>query len=441
MDLGNVNDIEDQRDKVAENLRLAKADAETARDSLLSGISGDDRTRALLLADAIIAEKNIMRVTVTQDAVNAATACDDVYKVMEVDRSIGSCQASLASGRRKLLADFSVSILLSTVQIDQSKIDSSVAKLPGATASKVENPEVELSNIPGIDANSDGFTRLIRLADHAVELSKQLEDLEGSLNAARTPPPPPPSSDDGMTAGDLALVITVPLVTFIFCCVLLYYRKKIADVCGGACCFRRRSRGRPSGSSARAAQYAARTPQPPSGGTRDEPATTPDSARWASSQPPAADPWTEPEPLSPFGAAPAGFSQQPFERASKTIDDARAEGVSVSSDDSISSDETDPFGAAPASTLAAAPDPAFSDSSDDSDDDSDDDPFGDAPVQQPPVGGAQNSQQDMDMGETLSFGDTSEGDDSASDDPFGSNKSGGDDDDPFADPFADPNSP
>ena len=243
-----------------------------------------------------------------------------------------------------------------------------------------------------------------------------------------------------MTAEDLALVITVPLVTFIFCCVLLYHRKKIADVCGGACCFRRRSRGRPSGSSARAAQYAARTPQPPSGGTRDEPATTPDSARWASSQPPAADPWTEPEPLSPFGAAPAGFSQQPFDRASKTIDDARAEGASVSSDDSISSDDTDPFGAAPASTLAAAPDPAFSDSSDDSDDDSDDDPFGDAPVQQPPVGGAQNSQQDMDMGETLSFGDTSEGDDSASDDPFGSNKSGGDDD-PFADPFADPNSP
>ena len=92
-------------------------------------------------------------------------------------------------------------------------------------------------------------------------------------------------------------------------------------------------------------------------------------------------------------------------------------------------------------SLAAAPDPAFSDSSDDSDDDSDDDPFGDAPVQQPPVGGAQNSQQDMDMGETLSFGDTSEGDDSASDDPFGSNKSGGGDDDPFADPFADPNSP
>ena len=239
MDLSNVNDIEDQRDKVAENLQSAKSDAETARDSLLSGISGDDRTRALLLADAIIAGGNITRVTVTQDAVNAAIACDDVYKLMEVDRSIGSCQASIASGRRKLLADFSVSILLSTVQIDQSKIDSSVAKLPGATASKVENPEVELSNIPGIDANSDGFTRLIRLADHAVELSKQLEDLEGSLNAAKTPPPPPPSSDDGMTAEDLALVITVPLVTFIFCCVLLYHRKKIADVCGGACCFSR----------------------------------------------------------------------------------------------------------------------------------------------------------------------------------------------------------
>ena len=111
-----------------------------------------------------------------------------------------------------------------------------------------------------------------------------------------------------MTAEDLALVITVPLVTFIFCCVLLYHRKKIADVCGGASCFRRRSRGRPSGSSARAAQYAARTPQPPSGETRDEPATTPDSARWASSQPPVSDPWTEPEPLSPAAASPVGHA-------------------------------------------------------------------------------------------------------------------------------------
>jgi hypothetical protein len=173
-----------------------------------------------------------------------------------------------------------------------------------------------------------------------------------------------------------------------------------------------------------------------SGGTGDEPAPTPDSARWASSRPAAADPWTEPQSLSPFGAAPAAISQQPFEQ--KRTDVAQLDATSVSSDDSISSDDSDPFGATPAATPAAALDPAFSDLSDDSDDDSDDDPFGEAPAQQQPIGGAQSSQQDMDMGETLSFGETSDGDDSSGD-PFGSNKSGSDD--PFADPFDDPNSP
>ena len=88
----------------------------------------------------------------------------------------------------------------------------------------------------------------------------------------------------------------------------------------------------------------------------------------------------------------------------------------------------------PAATPAAALDPAFSDLSDDSDDDSDDDPFGEVPLQPQPLGGAQSSQQAVDMSETLSFGETSDGDD-GSGDPFGSNKSGSDD--PFADPFDD----
>jgi hypothetical protein len=154
--------------------------------------------------------------------------------------------------------------------------------------------------------------------------------------------------------------------------------------------------------------------------------------------------------LSPFGAAPPAISQQPFPPQKRT-DVSQSDAPSVSSDDSISSDDSDPFGgtpgrrgsdpfgATPAATPAAALDPAFSDLSDDSDDDSDDDPFGEAPTQpQQPFGGAQSSQQDMDMGETLSFGETSDGDD-GSDKTFGSNKSGSDD--PFADPFDDPNSP
>ena len=408
------------------------------------------------MADAIIAGKDITEVTVTRDKANADIACSDVYEEMGVDQSLGFCEASLAAGRRRLLADYSVSILLSTAQIDQSTIDATVAGLDGATVSKVENPLSVLGTISGVDANSDEFTNFYVLAKEAAELEKEKDALDAILN----PQPSDSESDDGLSAEEqLALFITIPLVTFMICCVLLYYRKKVAELCGRACCFWRRGGGRPSGSSARASQYASRTPEMTSGVTGDESAPTPDSARWASSRPAAADPWTEPQSLSPFGAAPAAIFQQPFE---KRTDVAQLDATSVSSDDSISSDDSDPFGATPAATPAAALDPAFSDLSDDSDDDSDDDPFGEAPAQQQPIGGAQSSQQDMDMGETLSFGDTSDGEDGASDDPFGSNDGasddpfgsndgGGDDDplgsvnsggdDPFADPFEDANSP
>ena len=455
------NDIDDAIDVLNGLLTAKKAEAATARDTMLSGLSGDDKEKATLLADAIIVGADITEVTLTQDAVSAVIACDDVYASMGVEETLGFCQASLASGRRRLLADYTVSILLSTAQIDQSTIDASVAKLTGATVSKVEDPRAVLSNIPGVDADSDEFTDFYTKAKDSVQLAEDIKKLEDKRDAGSG------SSDDGTT--ELILFITIPLVTFMICCVLLYYRKKVAELCGRACCFWRRGGGRPSGSSARASQYTSRTPEMTSGVTGDEPAPTPDSARWASSRPAAADPWTEPQSLSPFGAAPAAIFQQPFE---KRTDVAQLDATSVSSDDSISSDDSDPFGATPAATPAAAFDPAFSDLSDDSDDDSDDDPFGEAPAQQQPIGGAQSSQQDMDMGETLSFGDTSDGEDGASGDPFGSNdgasgdpfgsndgasddpfgsndgalddpfgsvNSGGDD--PFADPFEDANSP
>ena len=427
-------------------LVIKKAQAETARDTMLSGLSGDDKEKATLLADALVAGADITEVTVTQDAASAVIACNAVYEEMGVDQSLGFCQASLASGRRRLLADYSVSILLKTAKNDQSIIDAAVAKLSGATVSKVEGSlavATLLSAIPGVDGDSDEFKDFYTKAKDAADLADDIDDIKN--------PPSEPESDDDLSAEEqLALFITVPLVTFILCCVLLYYRRKVAELCGRACCFWRRGGARPSWSSARASQYASRAPEPTRGVAGDEPAPTPDSARWASSRPVSVDPWTEPQSLSPFGAAPPAISQQPFPPQKRT-DVSQSDAPSVSSDDSISSDDSDPFGgtpgrrgsdpfgATPAATPAAALDPAFSDLSDDSDEDSDDDLFGEAPTQpQQPFGGAQSSQQDMDMGETLSFGETSDGDD-GSDKTFGSNKSGSDD--PFADPFDDPNSP
>ena len=141
---------------------------------MLSGLSGDDKEKATLLADALIAGADITEVTVTQDAASAVIACDAVYGDMGVDQTIGFCQASLASGRRRLLADYSVSILLSSTQIDQFTIDASVAKLSGATVSKVEGSEAVgnlLSAIPGVDGDSTDFTDFYTKAKDAAKVA------------------------------------------------------------------------------------------------------------------------------------------------------------------------------------------------------------------------------------------------------------------------------
>ena len=141
---------------------IKKAQAETARDTMLSGLSGDDKEKATLLADALITGADITEVTLTQDAASAVIACNAVYEEMGVDQSLGFCQASLASGRRRLLADYSVSILLKTAKSDQSIIDAAVAKLSGATVSKVEGSlavATLLSAIPGVDGDVKGHFR------------------------------------------------------------------------------------------------------------------------------------------------------------------------------------------------------------------------------------------------------------------------------------------
>ena len=178
-----------------------------------------------------------------------------------------------------------------------------------------------MSAIPGVDGDSDEFTDFYTKAKDAADWLKTYRIIENNL-------PSEPESDDDLSAEEqLALFITVPLVTFILCCVLLYYRRKVAELCGRACCFWRRGGARPSGSSARASQYASRAPEPTRGGAEDEPAPTPDSARWASSRPVSVDPWTEPQSLSPFGAAPPAISQQPFPPQKRT--DCRSVGCPV----------------------------------------------------------------------------------------------------------------
>jgi hypothetical protein len=89
-----------------------------------------------------------------------------------------------------------------------------VAKLSGATVSKVEGSlavATLLSAIPGVDGDSDEFKDFYTKAKDAADLAEDIYDIEN---------PPSSESDDEMTSEELALFITVPLVTFILCCVL-----------------------------------------------------------------------------------------------------------------------------------------------------------------------------------------------------------------------------
>ena len=169
--------------------------AKVSRDALLADI-GDESTRAKakLLADAAIAGLKVKKVAMALTAESGDVACAQAFLKMQLDASLGACDAAVStSRRRRLVADtaYDVTVFVSPATVDEMTLAAALESLAteGITATSSEtDPIEELRAIPGIDASGlDSFA-----VDAAVAAEATAAASEAETTLVPPPPMPPP---------------------------------------------------------------------------------------------------------------------------------------------------------------------------------------------------------------------------------------------------------
>ena len=132
--------------------------ASVSRDALLADISDEStRERAKLLANAAIAGLKVNKIAMALTAENADVACGQAFSKMQLEASLGACDAAVStSKRRRLLAvtAYDVTVFVSPATMDETELAAALESLAaeGITATSTEtDPIEELGAIPGID--------------------------------------------------------------------------------------------------------------------------------------------------------------------------------------------------------------------------------------------------------------------------------------------------
>jgi hypothetical protein len=170
--------------------------AEVSRDALLADISDEStRAKAKLLADAAIAGVKVKKVAMALTAETGDEACAQAFLKMRLDASLGVCDASVStSRRRRLVADiaYDVTVFMSPATVDETTLAAALESLAaeGVTATSTEtDPIEELRAIPGIDAT--GLDSFAVDAAVAAEATAAASEAETTWVPPPTMPPPP----------------------------------------------------------------------------------------------------------------------------------------------------------------------------------------------------------------------------------------------------------
>ena len=170
--------------------------AEVSRDALLADISDEStRAKAKLLADAAIAGVKVKKVAMALTAETGDVACAQAFLKMRLDASLGVCDASVStSRRRRLVADiaYDVTVFMSPATVDETTLAAALESLAaeGVTATSTEtDPIEELRAIPGIDAT--GLDSFAVDAAVAAEATAAASEAETTWVPPPTMPPPP----------------------------------------------------------------------------------------------------------------------------------------------------------------------------------------------------------------------------------------------------------
>ena len=149
----------------------ATADAEEKFDALIAAstsLTDEEKAKATVLNNAMIAGLDAKKVTATIDAADGATACSTGLTDAGLTTDNAACTAT-AARRRKLLADYSTEIVIDPTKVDATAAAAAVTKLEtklGAdkVAATDENPVAEMETIEALDA-----TKLETFKDSATE--------------------------------------------------------------------------------------------------------------------------------------------------------------------------------------------------------------------------------------------------------------------------------
>ena len=173
------------------NAEAKTEQAEVSRDALLADISDENiKAKAKLLADAAIAGVKVKKVAMALTAESEDAACAQAFSKMQLDASLGACDAAVStSRRRRLVANtaYDVTVFVSPVTVNETALAAALVSLAaeGVTATSTEtDPTEELRAIPGIDESS--------LESFAADSADAAEATSAAREAETTWVPPPP---------------------------------------------------------------------------------------------------------------------------------------------------------------------------------------------------------------------------------------------------------
>jgi hypothetical protein len=194
------------------NAEAKTEQAEVSRDALLADI-GDENTKAKakLLADAAIAGVKVKKVAMALTAESEDAACAQAFSKMQLDASLGACDAAVStSRRRRLVANtaYDVTVFVSPTTVDETALAAALVSLAteGVTATSTEtDPLEELRAIPGIDESSlESFAAAAAVAGEATSAAREAETTWVPPPPSPQPPvsPPPPSPPPRLVLND-----------------------------------------------------------------------------------------------------------------------------------------------------------------------------------------------------------------------------------------------
>ena len=173
--------------------------AKLSRDALLNDLNDNNvKKQVTLFANAATAGVKITKVAMEVTATSTDAACALAFHIMKFNASLGACNVTVVSVRRRLLIasfNYDVDVFVSPVTANATEIASAMESLAaaGVDATTTEtDPITQLSEVPGIDTTQ--LETFVTDAAVAAAASFAAAEAQVSIDQATETSAPPPAT-------------------------------------------------------------------------------------------------------------------------------------------------------------------------------------------------------------------------------------------------------